>query len=51
MAKKITLKRAFDIGFSIFVLFFIFPFFLVLVLLVKFSSKGPVFYGSVRVGL
>ena len=51
MAKKNTLKRAFDIGFSFFILLFASPIFLFLILLVKISSKGPIFYGSVRVGL
>ncbi len=51
MAKKNTLKRAFDIGFSFFILLFASPLFLFLILLVKIFSKGPIFYGSVRVGL
>lgn len=51
MPKKFPLKRAFDIGFSVCILFLISPFFLFLIFLVKISSKGPVFYGSVRVGL
>ncbi|MES2198857.1 MAG: sugar transferase [Chlamydiota bacterium] len=51
MAKKNTLKRAFDIGFSFFVLLLILPIFLFLISIVKVSSKGPIFYGSIRVGL
>lgn len=51
MLKKITLKRTFDIGFSFFALIFLSPLFFLLAFLVKVSSKGPLFYGSVRVGL
>ena len=44
-------KRLFDILFSLCVLLFGAPVFLVLILLVKCSSKGPVLYGSTRVGM
>ena len=51
MAKKNTLKRTFDIGFSLLILLLASPVLLFLLFLVKISSKGPIFYGSVRVGL
>lgn len=51
MAKKNTLKRTFDICFSLFILLLASPVFLFLIVLIKFSSKGPIFYGSIRVGL
>ena len=55
MAKEIwtkgSRKRFFDVIFSLVVLVVGFPFFLLLAFLVKVTSKGPVLYGSVRVGL
>jgi exopolysaccharide production protein ExoY len=48
--KQSFLKRAFDIVFSFVVLLFGIPVFLFLAILVKISSPGPIFYGSVRVG-
>ena len=51
MLKKTTLKRTFDISFSLLALISLFPLLLLLAFLVKGSSKGPIFYGSVRVGL
>jgi exopolysaccharide production protein ExoY len=44
------LKRFFDILFSVFILVISSPFMLVFGVLVKMSSPGPVFYGSVRLG-
>lgn len=44
------LKRVFDIFFSIFILIFLIPFFIVIGLLVKCTSKGPIFYKSPRIG-
>jgi len=44
-------KRSFDILFSGLVLLLGFPIFLIVALLTKFSSKGPVFYKQERVGL
>ena len=44
------IKRLFDIVFSGFGLIFLFPFFLVLALLIVIDSKGGVFYRQVRVG-
>lgn len=45
------IKHLFDIGFSILVIIGIFPWlFPILILLVKLSSKGPVFYKQIRSG-
>lgn len=44
------LKRIFDILISFILLVILSPFFLVLALIVKIDSRGPVFYGSKRVG-
>ncbi|MBX9743928.1 MAG: sugar transferase, partial [Chlamydiales bacterium] len=44
-------KRIFDILFSLFVLISLFPLYLALALLIKCSSRGPVFYISRRIGL
>lgn len=44
-------KRFFDAIFSLLVLTLGSPLFLLLAVLVKISSKGPILYGSVRVGL
>ena len=43
-------KRAGDLIFSISLIFFGFPFFLLLAILVKISSPGPIFYVQQRVG-
>ena len=43
-------KRFFDILFSLFILIVSAPLILVLILLVKISSDGPIFFGSVRLG-
>ncbi len=43
------LKRCFDIVMSFFPLFLLFPFFLLIGILIKLTSKGPVFYRQVRV--
>lgn len=45
------LKRLFDIIFSLLILLFLSPVLLLISLLVKFTSKGPVFYSQERVGL
>ena len=45
-----NIKRAFDFLFSAFFLFPLFPFFLLIALLIKLSSPGPVFYRGLRVG-
>lgn len=49
--KRKWLKRLFDILFSLVVLCFGFPFFVILAILVKCSSKGPIFYCNLRLGL
>lgn len=43
-------KRAFDISLSMLLLLFLSPLFLILALIVKMTSKGPVLYWSSRVG-
>lgn len=44
------LKRFFDIFISTFAILFLSPLFLILMILVKCTSKGPVFYSHKRVG-
>lgn len=48
--KRKWLKRLFDILFSLLILCFGFPFFVILAILIKCSSKGPIFYCSLRLG-
>lgn len=43
-------KRLFDIGLSLFILLMISPLLLVVAILIKLDSKGPIFYSSKRVG-
>lgn len=43
-------KRVFDVVFAIIVLTLLFPLFLLVALLIKLESRGPVFYYSYRVG-
>ncbi|MDQ5956371.1 MAG: sugar transferase [Candidatus Rhabdochlamydia sp.] len=43
-------KRVFDILFSLMALLLGLPFFIVIAFLIKFSSKGPIFYCSSRLG-
>jgi exopolysaccharide biosynthesis polyprenyl glycosylphosphotransferase len=45
-----TLKRAFDILFSVAALGLGMPLFLILALITKFTSSGPVFYAQERIG-
>ncbi len=45
-----NVKRAFDIAFSISVLFLSSPLLVMIILLIKASSKGPIFYASKRLG-
>ncbi len=45
-----NLKRIIDIGVSSLILILGSPFYLILILLVKLTSKGPVFYSQERVG-
>ena len=44
------IKRLFDIIFSFFGLIFLFPLLIIIALLIKIESKGPVFYLQKRVG-
>jgi undecaprenyl-phosphate galactose phosphotransferase len=48
--KHKPLKRTFDIVFSLIVLLFGLPCFLLIAICVKFSSRGPVFYAHERIG-
>lgn len=48
---QIQVKRLFDIVFSTIALILLLPVYLVLALIVKFSSKGPIFFLQERVGL
>lgn len=45
-----TVKRTMDIAISLFVLIVFSPLFIVVSLLVKFSSKGPIFFSQERIG-
>lgn len=45
------IKRIFDLLFSVLFILFFSPFYLVMALLVKLTSRGPVFYYQERVGL
>lgn len=47
---KGTLKRAIDIAFSATSLMFVAPIFLCILLLIRITSKGPVFFKQTRVG-
>ena len=49
LSNRIT-KRTFDIVFSLVVLVLILPVFLILIILIKFTSKGPVFFKQKRIG-
>jgi len=44
-------KRAFDISFSLFVLIFLSPLYLITAIGVKLSSKGPILYSHERIGM
>jgi exopolysaccharide biosynthesis polyprenyl glycosylphosphotransferase len=50
-AWQFALKRAMDVGFSILALVLLSPFLLIIALLVKFGSPGPVFFRQERIGL
>ena len=45
-----TLKRIFDIVFSFLGLIFLLPFFILISLVIKLDSRGPIFYKQKRVG-
>lgn len=47
---RAPIKRIFDILFSLIVLVFSTPLMIVVAILVRMSSPGPVFFGSVRIG-
>jgi len=47
----LTIKRTLDIAGSVFGLIAISPLFLMIALLIKLTSKGPIFFSQVRVGL
>ena len=44
------IKNFFDLLFAFFVLIFGFPFFLIIALLIKLSSRGPIFFLQERIG-
>lgn len=48
---QIIAKRLMDLFVSLFVLIVFFPMFLTIAILVSFSSKGPIFYKQIRLGL
>ena len=48
---NVIIKRSFDFMFSLIVLLIISPFFLIIAILVKLNSIGPVFYLQERIGL
>jgi len=50
LLKNRLLKRAFDIAFSLMVLVILSPFFLILSILIKITSRGPVFFKQERIG-
>jgi exopolysaccharide biosynthesis polyprenyl glycosylphosphotransferase len=50
-AWQASLKRLIDILLSLFVLVGLFPIFLFTALIVRFGSKGPIFYSHYRIGL
>jgi exopolysaccharide biosynthesis polyprenyl glycosylphosphotransferase len=50
-ARKVFLKRLFDIIFSFFALAISIPFFVLIPILIRINSKGPVFYLQKRCGL
>jgi exopolysaccharide biosynthesis polyprenyl glycosylphosphotransferase len=49
--RKVFLKRVFDIILSFFILVFSIPLFLLIPILIKIDSKGPVFFSHTRCGL
>ena len=44
------IKTTFDLLFSLIILIVGFPFFIILALLIKFSSRGPIFFLQERIG-
>jgi exopolysaccharide biosynthesis polyprenyl glycosylphosphotransferase len=49
--KQIILKRAFDIAVSLFCLLILSPVYFVIAVIIKLTSRGPVFYSQERIGL
>jgi exopolysaccharide biosynthesis polyprenyl glycosylphosphotransferase len=49
--KQVILKRAFDIAVSLFCLTVLSPVYLIVAIIIKLTSKGPVFYSQQRIGL
>lgn len=49
--KQIILKRAFDIIASLFFLIILSPVYLIISIIIKATTKGPVFYSQERIGL
>lgn len=47
---QMNLKRLFDIGFSLIAILLLSPIYLTLAVLVKLSSKGPIFFTQIRIG-
>ena len=48
---QLVLKRIMDIVLSVIAMFVLFPIYLIAIILVKLSSKGPVFYSQERLGI
>ena len=48
---KTMLKKLFDFSFSIIGLLLLSPFLIIISILIKLTSKGPIFYKQVRVGI
>lgn len=44
------IKRSFDIGISLIGLLILSPLFLIIILLIKLDSKGPILYNQIRIG-
>ena len=50
LSKYKTYKRIFDLIFSLIIIVIGFPFFVIIILLIKFSSYGPIFFTQKRIG-
>jgi Undecaprenyl-phosphate glucose phosphotransferase len=49
--RYLVIKRAFDIGFSVFALILSFPLLCIIAIGIKLTSRGPIFFTQERVGL
>lgn len=49
--KQVIFKRIFDIVVSLCCLTILFPFYLVIAIIIKLTTKGPIFYSQERIGL